>query len=99
MDFISQIFNYELMETITYCTIVGLNPDRGKRFFSPPNLPDRLWGPPSLLFGGHRGSFPDANLRVRDVDHSPLSHTEVKNGASTRAGPAVHPAGPAVHPA
>ena len=29
-----------------------------KRFFNSPKRPDRLWGPPSLLFNGYRGSFP-----------------------------------------
>jgi hypothetical protein len=28
---------------------------RGKRFFSAPFSPDRLWGPPSLLSNGYRG--------------------------------------------
>jgi hypothetical protein len=41
----------------------GLNdrcsiPDRGSVFFLQPLRPDRLWGPPSLLYNGYRGSFP-----------------------------------------
>jgi hypothetical protein len=28
---------------------------RGKRFFSSPQRPDLLWGPPSLLSNGYRG--------------------------------------------
>jgi len=30
----------------------GLLPIRGKRFFSSPKRPDRLWGPPCVPFGG-----------------------------------------------
>jgi len=30
----------------------GLNPNRGRRFFSPLKCPDLFWGPFSLLFGG-----------------------------------------------
>jgi hypothetical protein len=30
-------------------------PDRGKRFFSAPQRPDRLWGTLSLLSNGYRG--------------------------------------------
>jgi hypothetical protein len=32
--------------------------DRGNRFFSTPQHPDRLWGPPSLLFSGYRRFIP-----------------------------------------
>jgi hypothetical protein len=32
-------------------------PGRGKRFFSIPQRPDRLWGPPSLLSSAHQGLF------------------------------------------
>jgi len=27
-------------------------------FFSSPSRPDRLWGPPSLIFNGYQGLFP-----------------------------------------
>jgi hypothetical protein len=31
--------------------IQGLNPGRGKAFFSSPKHPNQLWDPPSLLIG------------------------------------------------
>jgi hypothetical protein len=36
----------------------GSIPDRGRGFFLQPLPPDRLWGPPNLLYNGYRGSFP-----------------------------------------
>jgi hypothetical protein len=34
------------------------SPAEAKGFFLYPLCPDRLWGPPSLLYNGYRGSFP-----------------------------------------
>ena len=43
-------------------TLTGLvqdsNPGKGKKFSTSPKRPDRLWGLPSVLFCGHRRSFP-----------------------------------------
>jgi hypothetical protein len=36
----------------------GSIPDTGRGFFFQPLLPDRLWGPPSLLPNGYWGFFP-----------------------------------------
>jgi hypothetical protein len=33
-------------------------PEKGGGFFFYPLRPDRLWGPPSLLYNGYRGLFP-----------------------------------------
>jgi hypothetical protein len=51
-----------------------------KGFFLQPLCPYRLWGPPSLLFKGYRGSFPRAKARPEsDTDHSSPSSAEVVN--------------------
>jgi hypothetical protein len=53
---------------------------RGKRFFFPPQRPDRLWSSPSFISNGYREAF---SLRIKqpglEADHSPLSNAEVKN--------------------
>jgi hypothetical protein len=33
------------------------------------NRPDPLWGPPSLLFSGYVGCFPEVNSLGHEVDH------------------------------
>ena len=37
--------------------VAGSIPGRGKHFFYISVRPERLWGPPSLLFNGYLGSF------------------------------------------
>jgi hypothetical protein len=39
-------------------TVWGSKPGIGRSCVSSPKRPDRLWGQPSLLFSGYRGSFP-----------------------------------------
>jgi hypothetical protein len=39
-------------------TIQVRSPAEAKGFFVQPLCPDRLWGPPSLLYNGYRGSYP-----------------------------------------
>ena len=59
----------------------GSIPDRSKRFFSPPESSDRLWGPPSLLANGQRGLFlsvisgRDVNLIIQFNMKNTWSHT------------------------
>jgi len=43
------------------------------------SLLQNLWGPPSPLFSGYRGSVPGVKRRARDVNNSHPSSTEVKN--------------------
>jgi hypothetical protein len=55
-------------------TVRGSNPGGGEIFRT---CPDRPWGPPSLLYNGHR-VFPGGRKRPgRDADPSPPSSAEV----------------------
>ena len=51
------------------------NPGGGEIFRT---SPDRLWGPPSLLYNGYRVSFPGVKWPGRGVDRPPASSFEVK---------------------
>jgi hypothetical protein len=56
---------------------------RGWEFFSSPPRPDRLWGPPSLLYNGYQGLFHWEVMRLGcEADHSPPCSAEVKNAWS-----------------
>jgi hypothetical protein len=59
----------------------GLIPDNS-RFFSSPQLPDGLWGPPSLLANGHRGEFTEGKRLRSEADDSSPPSAEIKNGGA-----------------
>jgi hypothetical protein len=57
----------------------GVQVPVGSRIFSSPHHPDRLWGPPNLIFNGYQGLFPPgANKPGREADHSPPASDEVE---------------------
>jgi hypothetical protein len=57
---------------------------RSARFFSSPQCPDRLWGPPSLQRNGYWGLFlwGRGKAAVDIADHSPPSSAEVKKSGA-----------------
>jgi hypothetical protein len=52
------------------------------RFFSSPQRPDRLWGPPSLLYSGYRDCLSGLKRQGREAHHSSPSSTKVKKGGA-----------------
>jgi hypothetical protein len=68
-----------LEDYATCWTVRGSNPGKSTTSFSSSKRPDRLWGPPSLLFNGHRSSLPGVRRPGRDVDRSPPSSADIKN--------------------
>jgi hypothetical protein len=53
----------------------------GQKNFSSSGRPDRLWGPPSLLFGGYWRLYLGVTQAQCEAEHSlPSSVTKVKNG-------------------
>jgi hypothetical protein len=57
---------------------VGVQVPVGSRFFTSPCCPDRLCGPPNLLYNGYGGSFLRVKRPGREADHSPPTSAEVK---------------------
>ena len=64
-----------ILSFTTDWTVRGLNPGEGEIFRS---HPDRPWGLSSLLYTGHRASFPGVKRPGRDDNHPPSSSAEVK---------------------
>jgi hypothetical protein len=58
--------------------IRGLIADRGKRFISSPQRPDRLWGEPNLLYNGYWEFFPGVKRLRHEADDSLEYSAEVK---------------------
>jgi hypothetical protein len=58
--------------------VLGFDSRLGLGIFLPPPRPERLWGPPGLLFNGYAG----VKRPGRAADHSPPSSAEVKNAFS-----------------
>jgi hypothetical protein len=56
-----------------------LIPGRRKRFVFSPQRPYRLWSPPSFLYNGYQGLFPQG-YNGRDVKLTTIYSAEVKNG-------------------
>jgi hypothetical protein len=56
----------------------GVRVPVGSKIFTSPYRPDRLWGPPNLLYNGYWGSFPGVKRQGREADHSPPTGAEVK---------------------
>jgi hypothetical protein len=50
----------------------------GSRIFTSPFRPDRLSGPPNLLYNGYQELFPGGKVAGREADHSPPTSAEVK---------------------
>jgi hypothetical protein len=56
----------------------GSIPGKGERNFPLASL--QLWGPPSLLYNGIEGPFPEAKAWPgHDADHAPSSSANVEN--------------------
>jgi len=74
-----------LHRSVTVQVKSGILQGRGKRYHYIPRHLDR--GPPCLMFNGYWGSFPEVQRPGREVEHSPTSCAEVKNGWSYTSAP------------
>jgi hypothetical protein len=63
----------------------GSIPRKDNTFLTSPNRPDRLWGPPSLLFNGYGGTLsPGINRPGREFRHSFLSSAWLRMNGTIR---------------
>ena len=65
-------------------TVRGSNPSGGEIFRT---RPDRPWDPPSLLYNGHRVSFPGVKRPGRGVDYPPHPAPRLKEEYSYASTP------------
>ena len=77
-------------EMAASCTVSGSNPGKDKRFSLFRNRSNRLCGPPSRVFNGHRDYFPRAKQRKREAAHPPPTTAEIKNEWSYTSASPTH---------
>jgi hypothetical protein len=82
LSIIKSIYFVEYSDQATGWTVRGSSPVKGKKFFSYPQGPDRLWNQPSVLFNGC-WDYPGVKRPGREVHHSSPSKTEVKEWSYT----------------
>jgi len=61
-----------------------------QKCLSPPKRPDRLWGPPSLLFSANCGSFIEGKLLGHELNYLPVSSTKVMNEWKYNSAPLIY---------
>jgi hypothetical protein len=69
-----------LITKFSWDTVVGIAIKLlGQYIFFSPKCPDRLWGPPALLFSGNQGAFPELRRPGHEAKHTPVPTTDPKN--------------------